>query len=121
MPILTNFLVRPQQPRTRPFNVCDDFYAAMCTGFRGCRVSVPSICKSLQVDMNDEQKISRRSPVFPWARIERQLSVHHNDKYVDVEEHGFPLCRQVWRVYNGYGDFDNRWAWEGEWREASAL
>ena len=121
MPILTNFLVRPQQPRTRPFNVCDDFYAAMCTGFQGCTFSVFSICKSLQVDMNNEQKMYLGSAIVPWARIERELSVCDHDKYVDVEEHGFPLCRQVWRVYNGYGDFDSRWAWEGEWREAGAL
>ena len=101
MPTLTNFLVRPQQPRTRSFNVCDDFTRQFVSGFQRCRFSVFSICKSLQVDTNNEQKRHRDSFTFPWARIERELSVRDNDKYVDIQEHGFPLCRQVWRVYNG--------------------
>lgn len=50
--------MRPQQRRTRPFNVCDEtFYTAMCIEFRGCRFSVFSICKSLQVDTDHEQKM----------------------------------------------------------------
>ena len=51
--------------------------------------------------MNNEQKMYRVSFAFPWARIERELSVCDHDKYVNIQEHGFPLCRQVWRVYNG--------------------
>ena len=66
MPTLTNFLVKPQ-PRTRPFNVCDTFYTGMCTGFRECRFSVFSICKSLRVDMNNEQKMM--SPVHTIALV----------------------------------------------------
>ncbi|KIK03948.1 hypothetical protein K443DRAFT_121180 [Laccaria amethystina LaAM-08-1] len=61
--VVYDLRARPQ-PRTRLFNVCDNFYIR--DGFRP----------------------------LPWSRIERELSVRDNDKYVDVKEHGFPLCRQ---------------------------
>ena len=53
--------------------------------------------------------------VLPGSRIEQEFSVRYNDKYVDVE-HGFPLCRQVWCVYPGWGNFDSLCAYmEGGW------